>query len=228
MEFVSTKWLLMLGIAAGWTVFFSMFNTAGVRGWRNLGWLACFVLGVVMVFALPWRIACATWAIAGVFSGLVYFAYELFAYAKSEGKSAVSRPNPVTVVHGLVMWPIMLPEAIEYFLAEAGILKAPVQYQLVLQFRGDALDDFDAMVALETALVAELGNTAEVDGHDMGSGEINIFILTSNPVSAFEKSRVVLSQLNLLAAVTAAYRLVSGEVYTVVWPATFHGKFVVA
>jgi hypothetical protein len=125
MEFISTKWLLMLGIAAAWTIFFSMFNTPGVRGWRNFGWLACFILGVAMVFVLPWRIACATWATAGVFSGLVYFAYELLVYVKAQDKTKVSRPNPVTVLHGLAIWPIMLPEAIEYLLAEVGILKAP-------------------------------------------------------------------------------------------------------
>ncbi len=125
MEFISTTWLLMLGIAAGWTIFFSMFNTPGVRGWRNFGWLACFFLGVAMIFVLPWRIACATWATAGLFSGLVYFAYEIFVYAKAQDKTELSRPNPVTVLHGLAMWPIMLPEAIEYLLAEIGILKAP-------------------------------------------------------------------------------------------------------
>lgn len=125
MEFVNAKWLFMFAAAAAWTIFFSMFNTPGVRGWRNLGWLACFILGVAMVFVLPWRIALATWATAGIFSGLVYFSYELFVYAKAKDKTKVSKPNPVTVVHGLAMWPIMLPEAIEYLLAEFGILKAP-------------------------------------------------------------------------------------------------------
>lgn len=115
----------MLGIAGAWTIFFSMFNTPEARGWRNFGWLACFILGVAMVFVLPWRIACATWATAGIFSGLVYFAYELFVYGKAQDKTEVSRPNPVTVLHGLAMWPIMLPEAIEYLLAEIGVLKAP-------------------------------------------------------------------------------------------------------
>lgn len=125
MEFVSLKWLVILGGAAAWTIFFSMFNALGVRGWRNLGWLACFVLGGVMLFVLPWRAALGTWAVAGIFSGLVYFGYETFIYAKAPNKAEVSKPNPVTVIHGLAMWPIMLPEAIEYLRAEFGVLKAP-------------------------------------------------------------------------------------------------------
>jgi len=55
-----------------------------------------------------------------------------------------------------------------------------MSYQLVLQVRGESLSDFDAMMNLEQELAVELDDIAEVDGHDMGCGEINIFILTSN------------------------------------------------
>ena len=125
MEFIDISWLVKFGIASAWTIFFSMFNTPGIRGWRNLGWLACFVLGAVMAFMVPWRVALATWATAGVFSGLVYFVYELLAFVKTKDKSSAAKPSPAALVHGLLMWPIMLPEAIEYTLAELGILKAP-------------------------------------------------------------------------------------------------------
>src|SRR2546427_12694121 len=93
-----------------------------------------------------------------------------------------------------------------------------MDYQLVLQFRGDSLADYDAMVALEHDLIAELGDSADVDGHDVGSGETNIFIITAEPVRTFRASRVVLERNRCLGAVTAAYRSVDGEVYTVVWP----------
>jgi hypothetical protein len=125
MDLINSKWLLILAGASAWTIFFSMFNTPGVRGWRNLGWLGCFMLGAIMLFALPWRSALATWALAGVASGLFYLAYELFAYAQAKDKSQVSKPNPMAVVHGLFMWPIMLPEAVEYLMADLGVLKAP-------------------------------------------------------------------------------------------------------
>lgn len=93
-----------------------------------------------------------------------------------------------------------------------------MDYQLVLQFRGDSLADYDAMVALENDLITELGDSADVDGHDVGSGETNIFIITADPVRAFRQSRVVLERKRCLEAVTAAYRAVDGEEYTVIWP----------
>jgi hypothetical protein len=39
-----------------------------------------------------------------------------------------------------------------------------MNYQLVLQFRGDSLADYDGMVALENELIEELGDSADVDG----------------------------------------------------------------
>ena len=93
-----------------------------------------------------------------------------------------------------------------------------MDYQLVLQFRGDSLADYDAMVALENELIAELGDSADVDGHDVGSGEVNIFIITTDPARTFRQSRVVLERNRRLGAVMAAYRPVDGEEYTVIWP----------
>jgi hypothetical protein len=39
-------------------------------------------------------------------------------------KTRAAMPNPLIVAHALFVWPIMLPEAIEYFLAEVGVLKS--------------------------------------------------------------------------------------------------------
>lgn len=102
------------------------------------------------------------------------------------------------------------------------------EYQLVLQFRGDSLADFDAMVALEESLAEELGTSALVDGHDTGAGEVNIFIITSDPASTFEKIKNVLLNSDRLAVLTAAFRPVSGDNYTVLWPEFFQGQFAVA
>jgi hypothetical protein len=93
-----------------------------------------------------------------------------------------------------------------------------MDYQLVLQFRGDSLADYDAMVAPEEELIAELGDSADVDGHDRGSGEVNIFIITADPARKFRQSRVVLERKQCLRAVTVAYRSVNSEEYTVIWP----------
>jgi hypothetical protein len=93
-----------------------------------------------------------------------------------------------------------------------------VKYQLVLQFRGDTLADYDAMVALEGQLSKDLGLSAKVDGHDCGSGETNIFIHTSEPERTFWRVRHTLQNCNRLQSVTAAYRPIDGEDYTVLWP----------
>jgi len=125
MELINAKWLLILGVASAWTIFFSMFCTPGIRGWRNLGWIACFVLGIVMFCVLSWRSALVTWGVAGIFSGLVYFGYECLSYFKAEHSSENSKPRLRVIIHALLVWPIMLPEAVEYTLSELGLLKGP-------------------------------------------------------------------------------------------------------
>jgi len=84
------------------------------------------------------------------------------------------------------------------------------------------------MVALEDELAEALSDVAEVDGHDVGSGETNIFILTTDPAATFELAKPVLERTGHLTAVTAAYRETEGEQYTVVWPKGSRKKFTVA
>ena len=100
-----------------------------------------------------------------------------------------------------------------------------MRYQLVLQFRGDILADYDAMVALEDQLIEDLGRSAKVDGHDCGSGETNISIFTSDPAATFWKVRHTLQREGRLQAVTAAYREVEGEHFTVLWPEGSQSEF---
>ena len=102
------------------------------------------------------------------------------------------------------------------------------RYQLVLQFRGDSLDDYDAMIRLEDDLIAELQGVAEVDGHDMDSGQANIFILTSDPRGILERAKPVLKGRKCLEIMTAAYRTVDGENYTMIWPEGSTDEFRVA
>jgi hypothetical protein len=102
-----------------------------------------------------------------------------------------------------------------------------MRFQLVLQFRGDSLADYDQMIALEDRLIEDLGHSAKVDGHDCGSGETNIFIHTSDPAATFWRVRHTLQQEGRLAAVTAAYRELNGEQYTVLWPEGAKQEFTV-
>jgi hypothetical protein len=103
-----------------------------------------------------------------------------------------------------------------------------MDYQLVLQFRGDSLDDFNAVVALENELIEALSDAAEVDGHDVGSGETDIFIRTSDSEAAFSLAKPVLERAKYLQTVTAAYREADGDRYTVIWPKGSRKKFTVA
>ena len=102
-----------------------------------------------------------------------------------------------------------------------------MRYQLVLQFPGDSLADYEQLIALEDRLTTELGNSADVDGYDVGSGETNIFIFTKDPAETFRQVRPILASINRLQAVTAAFRDVSGDRYSLpfVLPIKFSRTF---
>lgn len=106
--------------------------------------------------------------------------------------------------------------------------KRIMQYQLALQFRGDARADYDAMIELEQMLSVLLGATATVAGHDMGAGERNIFIHTTNAPSTFMRCKPLLASQRALDSVTAAYRAANSKDYQVLWPAQYQGAFALA
>jgi dihydroxyacetone kinase DhaKLM complex PTS-EIIA-like component DhaM len=93
-----------------------------------------------------------------------------------------------------------------------------MEYLLVLQWAGSSSTDFEELVKMEDALEEALGDYASVDGHDLGSGEMNIFIATEHPNRAFEDARTILDGWLLWGAVRAAYRHVRGASYTLLWP----------
>src|SRR5437899_1868160 len=100
--------------------------------------------------------------------------------------------------------------------------------QLVLQFRGDSLADYDQMIAVEDHLTEELGDSTDVDGHDVGSGVTNIFIFTDDPAATFPRIKPLLQSMDRLEAVTAAFRDVEGDQFTVIWPESSTEEFRVA
>ncbi len=93
-----------------------------------------------------------------------------------------------------------------------------MKYQLVLQMPFAALTDYDDMIRFEGAVTKELGVLGSVDGHDAGSGEMNIFLLTDDPAAAFDRIKPLAEAQGLLAKLVAAYREVDGEEYVVVYP----------
>ena len=100
-----------------------------------------------------------------------------------------------------------------------------MKYQLVLQFPAKSEDDFDNLIALEDELIEELGDSAEVDGHDFRADEMNIFIITEKPADTFEKIQPLLSKKENFDDLTAAFRDLESEDYTTVWPRDFTKKF---
>jgi hypothetical protein len=93
-------------------------------------------------------------------------------------------------------------------------------HQLVLQFSARSLTDYDAVVEVEEALIAGLGVRADVDGHDVGRGAMNVFILTEDAPAVFVTARELLARHPRTTLLAAAYREHdSEESYTSIWPA---------
>ena len=99
-----------------------------------------------------------------------------------------------------------------------------MKYQLVIQFEASSEEDFENLIEIEEQIENLVGSSHEVDGHDFGSGEMNIFIYTNNPNEAFELIKSTLIE-NAENTMKAAYREVEGEKYNVIWPLGFNHEF---
>jgi len=75
-------------------------------------------------------------------------------------------------------------------------------------------------------LDAVLGSD-EVDGHDLGSNEANIFIVTEHPASALQACLPVITEAGLLAKFSAGCRSVGEDAYSRVWPVDDAASFLV-
>ena len=105
---------------------------------------------------------------------------------------------------------------------------AQEQFQLALQFSGQTLADYDAMIQLERQITLLLRSTATVAGHDMSAHGKSIFIHTPVPEKTFESCKPLLASVRALDGLTAAYRSFDGSDYEVLWPVQFEGQFAVA
>jgi hypothetical protein len=94
-----------------------------------------------------------------------------------------------------------------------------VKYQLVLQFQAESVQEFDELVVLEDLLVEKLPLGSEVDGHDLGSGEFNIFILTDQPEQTFHAAEQTIQLYHPPQKMKAAYREF-GQKFVILWPPT--------
>ena len=95
-----------------------------------------------------------------------------------------------------------------------------MKYVFVLQWPSSSMDVYDSMVEIEKALIGALSRGNRLDGHDVGSGEVNIFIETNNPNQVFDEVRGILIAHHAWSDVRIAYRTTDGDHYTVLWPKT--------
>lgn len=100
-------------------------------------------------------------------------------------------------------------------------------YILVLQWPARSEADYDDLIAMENQLLADLPEAQGiVDGHDFGSGQMNIFVYTERPVGAFEDARRSLRSWSRWADARGAYRRLDANDFVILWPRTL-GHFTV-
>jgi hypothetical protein len=93
-----------------------------------------------------------------------------------------------------------------------------MKFQLVLQLPASSIRDYDDLVELEDIVAKRLGSVGVVDGHDAGSGEMNIFILTDHPRTAFERIKSFLGTSDFMPDLRVAFREIDKEDFTILHP----------
>jgi hypothetical protein len=93
-----------------------------------------------------------------------------------------------------------------------------MKFQLVLQFQATRMQDFDELVALEEELDGLLPPASQVDGHDFGVGEFNIFVLTDQPRETFSTAQALLQRRLPQRQLRAAYRKIDEDRFVILWP----------
>ena len=81
-----------------------------------------------------------------------------------------------------------------------------------------SIKDYDALIELENSIEVGIGNLGEVDGHDMGVGEMNLFVRTNHPKLAFDRTKSLLGTKDFMPDLKAAYRDVGTDRFTIIYP----------
>jgi hypothetical protein len=94
-----------------------------------------------------------------------------------------------------------------------------MEYLLVLQLPSfSSVGEYDLLISLEESIRESIGGIATVDGHDIGSGEMNIFLFTENPKLAFERIKTMPSVAKHVPDMKVGYREVGEDEYTPLYP----------
>ena len=100
-----------------------------------------------------------------------------------------------------------------------------MDYQLVIKFWRKSLESEAFLAEIENEAQGVLGSTAKVDGYDVSTDEINLFVITPDPKHSFRRINRVLENRAIVRGVSAAYRLVGGAQFTSIWPVRAARKF---
>jgi hypothetical protein len=118
---IDIMWASVLFGITLFTICFVVVNRA-MSGMRTMGFVSTYLTGAWMLYALPWKVALTTWMVFATLSGAALFVYELWARRHFAGTGRADRP--LVLLQGFLMWPVMIPEAWEQIVVEAGILPA--------------------------------------------------------------------------------------------------------
>jgi hypothetical protein len=101
-----------------------------------------------------------------------------------------------------------------------------MENQVVVQLPVSEATDFDSLVQIENGLIEILAKHrgARVDGHEIGRGRFNVFIVSDEPwPSVFGRIQAFLEFQEVLEDAVIATRAAEGEEYQVLWPSD-HGR----
>ena len=103
--------------------------------------------------------------------------------------------------------------------------------QLIVQFKIDgngSAEDLNSIVQIEEELdtLFRQGHAAAVDGHDIGSGEMNVFVLVTRWKDCVAALLKHLEAATWAGRATAAGRQADGT-YEVIWPEHYTGEFAI-
>lgn len=116
---VDILWAMMLLGIALFTGCCVVFNPV-LRAVRVIGVATSYAVGAYMAWDLPWVVALTTWCVFAAAGGGIAFAYELWARHRHAGTSR--RNRPLVLLQGFLLWPTMIPDAVEGVLVDFGVL----------------------------------------------------------------------------------------------------------
>ena len=101
-------------------------------------------------------------------------------------------------------------------------------YQLVLQFPTGNKYGLEDLIFIEDKLREIFDHRIEIDGHDIGLEEMNIFIITAKPNMISGHCIDIINNINIIPLLGVGYRNVNCDEYKRIWPKDNKDKFIVA